>query len=340
MEAIKTYLDNMFMSLPATREVIKAKEELLQMMEDKYHELKTSGKTENEAVGIVISEFGNLEDIAAELGLASYLGKDDGAAEEQPAEHQVNLEEARQYLADAGKYGSRIGLGVTLCVWSPIVLITFGGLFDDSFLENAASGLGLLVLLLLVAPAVAIFIYNGMKHEKYEYLQKERFQLDWQTESFIKEEQAEFRSVQGISITIGVVLCMLGATPLVVISTIFGDNDLWMGACVGVLLFLVGIATYLFVSTGTRSEAFNILLQKEEYDYSKKLRKEQKKTSEQVMSVVGGIYWPVVTCIFLAWSFIRSDWGISWIIWPVAGIIFGIISTIINTILGISKCDK
>jgi len=32
-------------------------------MEDKYNELKNSGKTENEAIGIVISEFGCVENI-------------------------------------------------------------------------------------------------------------------------------------------------------------------------------------------------------------------------------------------------------------------------------------
>ena len=31
------------------------------MMEDKYTELKNEGKSENEAVGTVIAEFGNLD---------------------------------------------------------------------------------------------------------------------------------------------------------------------------------------------------------------------------------------------------------------------------------------
>ncbi len=73
METIRIYLDNMFMNLPNTAKVQRAKRELLQMMEDKYTELKESGKTENEAVGIVISEFGNLEEIAESLGISGIL---------------------------------------------------------------------------------------------------------------------------------------------------------------------------------------------------------------------------------------------------------------------------
>ena len=52
METIKNYLESMFRGLPLTEKVMKAKSELLQMMEDKYTELIRSGKTENEAVGV------------------------------------------------------------------------------------------------------------------------------------------------------------------------------------------------------------------------------------------------------------------------------------------------
>ncbi len=76
MEAIREYLNNLFMSLPETPEVLRAKAELLEMMEDKYEELIQEGKTEKEAIGTVISEFGNLEELAEELGIDIYLKKE------------------------------------------------------------------------------------------------------------------------------------------------------------------------------------------------------------------------------------------------------------------------
>ena len=51
MDTIKSYLETMFANLPATTEVLKAKDELWGMMEDKYNELISEGKSENEAVG-------------------------------------------------------------------------------------------------------------------------------------------------------------------------------------------------------------------------------------------------------------------------------------------------
>ena len=73
METIRQYLETMFASLPDTPEVRKAKEELLQMMEDKYNELLAEGKSDNEAVGTVIAEFGNLDEIAEELGIRGVM---------------------------------------------------------------------------------------------------------------------------------------------------------------------------------------------------------------------------------------------------------------------------
>ena len=75
METIKNYLETMFSQLPNTSEVIKAKNELGQIMEDKYQELLNEGKTENEAVGIVISEFGNLDELIGSDKDYKALGK-------------------------------------------------------------------------------------------------------------------------------------------------------------------------------------------------------------------------------------------------------------------------
>ena len=90
MEAIREYLNNLFMSLPETPEVLRAKAELLEMMEDKFEELVSEGKTEKEAIGIVISEFGNLQELAEELGIDSYMKKaGHSKEEEQPKEEKA-----------------------------------------------------------------------------------------------------------------------------------------------------------------------------------------------------------------------------------------------------------
>lgn len=43
METIRNYIDNLFRSYPHTPKVQKARAELLEIMEDKYNELKSQG---------------------------------------------------------------------------------------------------------------------------------------------------------------------------------------------------------------------------------------------------------------------------------------------------------
>ena len=69
METIKNYLDALFLKLPDTYEVRNAKKDLLALSEDKYEQLMNEGMAEHEAVGRVISDFGSLDEIAADLGL-------------------------------------------------------------------------------------------------------------------------------------------------------------------------------------------------------------------------------------------------------------------------------
>lgn len=198
METIKTYLENMFSSMPDTPEVRKAKAELYQMIEDKYQELKSEGKSENEAIGIVIAEFGNLNEIKEELGISNTNTYDDNQSKQDTK--LVSLIQAKEYLNAVAKYGNYIAIGVMLCIFSPICLIFLGGLTEISdlqnnvaFNENVAGFLGLLILFILIIIAVAIFVYTGNQLEEYEYLKKNIFQLDTATETYIREERKNNR---------------------------------------------------------------------------------------------------------------------------------------------------
>lgn len=69
MNTIETYILNIFSTLPKTDEIEKLKEELLANMEEKYEDLKELGKSENEAISIVISEFGDIDELLLQLNI-------------------------------------------------------------------------------------------------------------------------------------------------------------------------------------------------------------------------------------------------------------------------------
>ena len=69
MNAIEEYVDRMFGGLPKTKAVLDMKRSILENMQERYEDLTAQGKSENEALGAVISQFGNIEEIKKELGV-------------------------------------------------------------------------------------------------------------------------------------------------------------------------------------------------------------------------------------------------------------------------------
>ena len=87
---------------------------------------------------------------------------------------------------------------------------------------------------------------------------------------------------------------------------------------VGVLLGIVAIAVNLFIRVGMIKESYDRLLQEEDYTVDKKRTK-------PVHSRIAQIYWLGATAIYLAWSFVSNDWGRTWLVWPVAGVLYPVV---------------
>lgn len=56
--------------------------------------------------------------------------------------------------------------------------------------------------------------------------------------------------------------------------------------------------------------------------------KRKKTSGNKVLDAIMSVYWPTVTCIYLIYSFLTFDWYISWIIWPIAAVVRGLITGI------------
>ena len=76
------------------------------MMEDKYTELKNEGKSENEAVGTVIAEFGNLDELAEDLGIKQFVHQP--RQEQTPNAVSLSMEDVRQFLREHSRGTKRI----------------------------------------------------------------------------------------------------------------------------------------------------------------------------------------------------------------------------------------
>lgn len=315
MNIIKNYLDNMFLGLPETEDVNRAKKELLAMMEDKYNELKNSGKTENEAIGIVISEFGNLDELAETLGIKEAL-------ENKPDINHVSYEEAENYIEDSKNISPKTALGVFLCIMSPTILLLLLGLNESGFIqikEERLVAAGLAALIALVAAGVSYFIRYSSKLEKYEYLEKSVFELDYSTEQMVRNVMAQYEHSYKSTVNTSVILYIFSALPIILTPLLFEIDELTI-ISVAVTLTIVAFATYNLISKGGIKEACDVLLQQGDYSVETK--------SNKTWQLISKVFWLAIVAVYLAYSFITNKWGISWVIWPVAGIMYTIISIV------------
>ena len=322
MDAIRSYLDNMFAHLPRTEEFRRAKEELLQMMEDKYSQLKAEGRTENEAVGQVISEFGNLEEVAEQLGISKQISE----VSTQDQIIAMSKVEVDQYLADSQEAARKVAAGVMLIISAVIPLMVFEALAGANILQaKVATAIGIAMLFIAIAIGVYHFIVMGIQNEKYDVLERVPVDLDLSMKAQIRQMKADYLPTLARNIGLGVVLIFIGVSMLTTIGILELKPNYLPKIGVALMLLSVSIATYLFITSSSRSESYDLLLN--EGDYTK-----QGKQGNKLMKAVAGPYWIAAAVVFLTWSFIGSAWGRSWIVFPIAGVLFGLISAIAKLI--------
>lgn len=244
-----------------------------------------------------------------------YLLKDE--IEEEPLNEyvetktiKVSMEEANQYL-DMKSRGSRIVANATsLCILSPVPLIVLGTMTEDHILI----GFSLVLLLVLVAIAVYLFVNYGLRESHMQHLEKESFETEYGVSGMVRERREQYEPTFTRNIAIGVVLCILSVIPTIM-AGVMEVEDYMSGISVGLLLIIVSIGVNILIRAGMIKSSYDTLLQEGEYTIEEKHLK--KKTD-----AFSGAYWCLIVAIYLGWSFWTNNWKFTWIIWPVAGVLY------------------
>ena len=192
MNTIRNYINAMFSSLPKTPEILRLQAEMMENMEDKYNDLIREGKSEHEAVGIILADIGSAENLKAELGITDTEPQED---------HSAFL---TQRAAFQRKFAIAIASGVVLCICAIIA-----GAVSDAFTHN--DGLTCLAFFVPIAAAVAIFVYFGIREDWYENRYKELY------------HEAEPES-KGFSDAIAAIIFPLAVVIYLILGFVF---DLW-----------------------------------------------------------------------------------------------------------------
>ena len=97
----------------------------------------------------------------------------------------------------------------------------------------------------------------------------------------------------------------------------------------GALLLLAGAGSALFILAGVPRAAAERLLQIGEYT-------REAKRKGALLEVFSSVYWLAATAVYLLLSF-RNGWDRSWMLWPVAGVIFAALYALLEALTGRRK---
>lgn len=267
-----------------------------------------------------------------------YLMKDELEMEEsgpvlevedtEEKKYKVTMEMACDFLERKKASAKKNAFATLLCILSPISLILLVGASDvQSFhiSENAAVGTGMSIMILLIAAAVTIFIFDGSKEKKYTFMETEAIDTEYGVTGMVSNQKEKFHDIYVRNTVIGTVFCICSIIPLFLVLTVI-ENDFVLICALCLTLLMVAIGVYILMLVGIPMEAMKKLLEEDDYTRTKK-RNSRKASSFE------GSYWLIAAAIYLAYSFITERWEISWIVWGVAGVLFPVYRMIILGII-------
>ncbi|GCF95612.1 hypothetical protein NRIC_35030 [Enterococcus florum] len=321
MDTIRNYLETLFLELPKTPEVEKAKQELLSNMEDHYLALREEGKSEHEAIGAIISEFGSVDELKEALQFAH--GEE---AEEPLEEFPITVDEMLAFMVQRKRSASGLSLGISLCV------LAVAG-FIASETGRFGLGLGFLSFFVFVALGVGLIIFYGMQLGNEGKPLNDRF-VSKAVQRAAKESKEDYQRSFQISIVLGVCFCVLSLIPFFLIE-MYG---IWNpGFGIPFMFLFVAAGVFLLVYGGVYYSSFDKFINQRYFvadddELGPNARREKYGDVGSIGFVLEKVFWPLVVCVYLFWSFTTGSWGYSWIVFVIAGVAHSVLEGVFKKV--------
>lgn len=102
---------------------------------------------------------------------------------------KVSMEEASEFIRLRKQFMPSVANGVSLCIWSSIVLVVLAGLSKNvtfGITEGVAALIGLLILMSMIAIGVFLFVKSGNKLNKYDFLEVTEIDTEYGVDGMAK----------------------------------------------------------------------------------------------------------------------------------------------------------
>lgn len=314
MSVIDSYLDTLFSPYQDSPRLREARTELRAMMEDQQQGLIADGLSESQAVGRVIAEFGTLEEVASVLGIEVEVH---GAHAREASTPRLTLTRAREYVEAIRSTQHLSAIATPLFAVCPVPLLVLIALATGPGGPAPwAVGLGLTLALVLIAVGVVVQVRRRTLLADVSDVEDGSLAPTPAVLALAEELRREHRTDSARAFAAAVALWILCAVPTL-LAAFATDGEESLLPLYGVSLTLIMVAAGLWVMI--RHAWADGVADTLETDPSQS----PGTGVHPAIGVVASAYWPVVTAIFLAWGFLADAWDRCWIVWPVAGVLFG-----------------
>ncbi|MEG1993798.1 MAG: helix-turn-helix transcriptional regulator [Oscillospiraceae bacterium] len=220
----------------------------------------------------------------------------------------IDLNTKKYYDDFYNSFSKAMAFGVGLILFGVTSLLAITSYSDTEKSGYIAVG----VLLFCILVAVTIFICYGIREEE---LKKKITTME---QVYSESEIENFKRKFPFAIAGGVGLILFGVIIMMGLSAFEAELSLPVSPAVFLLLF-VTIAVPIFIYFGIQEDKYNI----EKYNQGE--TDQQKKAGS-----VCGVVMLIATFLFLFSGFVFDSWKVSWAVFPLGGIICGIVSIIMG----------
>lgn len=204
---------------------------------------------------------------------------------------------------------------------SPLRRVTMAEASEYLALRRAAAPRIAFATMLCILSPVCLILLAGMSEVS-------RFGISEDgVAGMVRERRKEYAPAYARLNITGTVLCILAAVPLFAAMCVSASDLFYIGA-VCLLLAIVSVGCFAFVLGGVNHSAMQALLEEEDYT-------RENKAKSPVIGAVSGIYWLLVTAVYLFYTFGPMGNGqpkYNWFIWAVAGVLFGAVMLVVKLI--------
>ncbi|MGI2259903.1 helix-turn-helix domain-containing protein [Shewanella sp. GXUN23E] len=236
---------------------------------------------------------------------------------DKPEVPQIGMEEANRYLQSKMAVAELTLKGVMLCVCSVVPLFFFLAMAADQrfgMTHNMAVACGIAAILVMVCWGISYFIKMSPFSADTDTIDEEVFELSYGVHSAFTQKLNSFRPTYTRRLTLGIFLFFSSFLPLMLSAVFYQGRELLMLMLV-VLVLLIAAGLFVIIPISAKFDAYTAILTDKMANTAKSRRAKQAQK-------LAGFYWPLVTAIFLGWSLWTMNWGITWIVWPVASVLF------------------